>query len=86
MHAAKTGFHKVFWSFLEIHRDSWGFIGILRDCFRDFRGFLGGVGWGGGGPKLRKSISFDICWRWAEAWGAGDTVMRDGRTAVAPTF
>ena len=36
--------------------------------------------------QLGKSISFDICWRWAEAWGAGDTVMRDGWTAVAPTF
>ena len=38
---------------------------------------------GGRGSKMRqlgKSISFDICWRWAEAWGAGDTVMRDGWT------
>ena len=34
----------------------------------------------------RKNISFDICWHWAEARGGGDTVMRDGWTAVAPTF
>ena len=33
-----------------------------------------------------ENISLDICWRWAEARVAGDTLMRDGRTPVAPTF